>query len=76
MGSLICLERFSYKLSNLNIFGNKKRPLKKNLLILGDDKVKYQNIFNIKEIKVNFWYLRCYISKIIIYNILLLFYHS
>ena len=53
MGSLICLEKISCNLSNLNISGNKNRSFKKKLLILSDDEIKYHHILNFKKI-INF----------------------
>ena len=53
MGSKLCIKRIDCDLSKLNIFGNKRHPLKKTLINLDDD-IDYQKTFSIKRNKIKY----------------------
>ena len=53
MGSKLCTKRIDCDLTKLNIFGNRKQPLRKKLINFNDD-IAYQKTFSIKRNKVKY----------------------
>ena len=53
MGSKLCIKHIDCDLTQLNIFGNRRQPLKKTLINLDDD-IDYQKTFSIKRTKIKY----------------------